>query len=102
MDSFSAEAFSTSAFSANDFGIVETPETGLGNIDWLHKRKKEKKKRPKVLYWHDYANSEERTVALANALAEAAIPVEAPGEDDSVFEDEDDLIISMVMSRLLN
>ena len=70
-----------------------------------------KKRKSKVLRWSDYADAEERQAALAKAIADAAIPLEAQrlpdgslDQDDTeaAIEEEDAMLTALVMSRILH
>ena len=97
--------------SRNASAAVPPTETlGVGNwgqlLDGGRKRKKSK-----VIRWSDYADAEERQAALAKAIADAAIPLEAlrlpdgsldQDDTEAAIEEEDAMLTALFMSRILH
>ena len=105
-------AFQSTAFQNNSFqidAVVAVVSEILGTGNWrqlLDGGKKRKRKKP--LRWSEYADAEERRQALAQALAEAAVPLSAirtPDwglEIDAIIEEEDALITALILSRIIH
>ena len=100
------DAFQNTAFQVDQ--TVNTSEMlGAGSYGRTGGKKR---KRKKPLRWSEYADAEERRQALAQALAEASIPLSAVRtadgdiEGDSIIEEEDALImaLALVISRRIH
>ena len=87
-----------------NLGMFTTPprvETGAASDKWdKHKRKKP----IKTIRWSDLATREERAQALAQALAEASMPIREYKEpdEDPLIEEEDAILQALVIARILH
>ena len=92
--------FGGAFFDGGFFGEGRQTTGGGDSKGRLHEKKP---RRGKVIRWADFATSEERRIALAQALAVAAEPIQAMAEDhEEEFEEEDALITALVMSRVIH
>ena len=66
---------------------------GAGNLDWLRK----KRRRGKVVKWSEL-ESHERAAALAAALAEKSIPIDASAEEIEEFDDDEILVRALAVT----
>ena len=106
--SFFGGAFFGGEFFNTPAAVAATEILGAGNWGKLLDGGKKKSKRKKPLRWSEYADAEERRQALAQALAEAAVPLSAirtPDwglEIDAIIEEEDALITALILSRIIH
>ena len=105
--SFFGGAFFGGEFFNTPSAVAATEILGVGNWGKLLDGGK-KKRRKKPIRWSEYADAEERSQALAQALAEASIPLSAirtPNGDlegDAIIEEEDALITALILSRIIH
>lgn len=79
--------------------VTEVPGSGGGRA----RGRLAKKPKVKVIRWSDFATREERAQALAAALAEKAVPIQALPDEVDPFEDEDEAIIhALLLSRIIH
>ena len=86
-----------------NLGMFTAPprvETGAARSSKWDKRKKP----IKTIKWSDLATREERAQALAQALAEASMPIREYKEpdEDPLIEEEDAILQALVIARILH
>ena len=86
-------------FGGGFFGAITETEVGGGKWD-----KRKRKKPVRTIRWSDLATREERAEALAQALAESAMPIREykEPEEDPLIEEEDALLQALVISRIIH